>query len=102
MISLTLKCNDRHVKNIVSFSIQHVRLPIQRLPIVLSNLQFVKIKAIDGADIDGADNGVTPSRLIENEDTTCSAESVPGSLFGFKITAIVPHILFTLDFYGVL
>ena len=95
-------CNDRHVKNIVSFSIQHVRLPIQRLPIVFSNLQFVKIKVINGADIDGADIGVTSPRLVKNEDTTSSAESVPGSLFGFIIAAIVPHILFTLDFYGVL
>ena len=102
MISLMRHCNDRHVKNFVSFSIQHVRLPIQRLPIVFSNLQFVKIKAIDGADIDGADIGVTPSRLVESEDTTSSAESVPGSLFGFRIAAIVPHILFPLDFYGVL
>ena len=69
---------------------------------MLSNLQLVKIKAIDSADVDGADNGVTPSRLVEDEHTTCIAESVPGSLFGFKITAIVPHILFTLDFYGIL
>ena len=94
--------NDRHVKNIVSFSIQHVRLSIQRLPIVFSNLQFVEIKAIDCSDIDGTDIGVTPSRLVESEDTTSKAESVPGSLFGFIIAAIVPHILFTLDFYGVL
>lgn len=90
------------MSNIVSLSIQHVRLPIQCLPIVFSNLQFVKINAINGADIDGADIGVTPSRLVEREDTTGSAESVPGSLFGFEIAAIVPQILFTLDFYGVL
>lgn len=69
---------------------------------MLFNLQFVKIKAIDGADIEGADI-VTPSRLVENEDTTSSAESVPSTrLFGFVIAAIVPQILFTLDFEGVL
>ena len=103
MISLVRKCNERLFKNIVSFSIQHVRLPTQRLPIVLLDLQFVKINAIDAADIDGADDRVIPSRLVDSEDTTSSAESVPGRrLFRFIVAAIVPHILFTLDFYCVL
>lgn len=103
IISLTHKCNDRLVKNIVSLSIQHVRLPTQRLPIVLFDLQFVKIKAIDGADIDGADDWVTSSRLVDSENTTSGAKSVPGRrLFRFIVAAVVPHILFTLDFYGVL
>ena len=97
------KRNDCHVKNIVSLSIQYVRLSTQRLPIVLFDLQLVKINAIDGADIDGADDRVIPSRLVDSEDTTSSAESVPGGcLFRFIVAAIVPHILFTLDFYGVL
>ena len=103
IISLIRKCNDRHVTNVVSLSIQHVRLPTQRLPIVLFDLQFVKIKAIDGADIDGADDWVTSSRLVDSENTTSGAESVPGRrLFRFIVAAVVPHILCTLDFYGVL
>lgn len=70
---------------------------------MLCNLQFVKIKAIDGADIDGADDWVTSSRFVENEDTTSSAKSVPGRcLFGLIVATIVPQILFPLHFYGVL
>lgn len=94
------KCDDSNVENVVSFSIQHVRLPKRRLPIKLLNLQFVKIEAIDSANVNRQYSrlGIRQFRRIENEDTTSSAEPVPGSLVGFMIAAVVPQILFTLDF----
>lgn len=98
------KCDNNNVENIVSFSIQHVRLPKRALPVKLLNLQFVKIKAIDSANVDRLylNLAIRQSRRVENEDTTSSAESVPGSRFGFMIAAIVPQILFTLDFDRIL
>ena len=99
-ISLMCKCNDSNVENVVSFSIQYVRLPKRRLPVKLLNLQFVKIKAIDSASVNRLLSrlGIRHFRRIKNEDTASSAESVPDSLFGFMIAAVVPQILFTLDF----
>ena len=72
---------------------------MRRLPVKLRDLQFVKVEAIDSANVDRPYLTLDMQfRRIENEDTTSGAESVPNVLFGFIIAAIVPQILFTLDF----
>ena len=93
-VTISLMCNydDTSVENVLSFSIQHVRLPKRAPPIKLRDLQFVKIQAIDSANVDRQywNLSITQFRRIENEDTTSSAEPVSESRFGFMIAAIVP------------